>query len=85
MKEIIFAVCFLLTIIFYFKIAYSLDKNKQGFFTLLSLAGLLMISLIFLLLTASLSNENIYLKNKLNSKCPQYEKIDNVYILKNKI
>jgi NADH:ubiquinone oxidoreductase subunit 3 (subunit A) len=82
MKEIIFIVCFGLTIIFYFKIAYSLDKNKQGIFTVLSLVGLIFISLTFLVLTYSLSQINSEVNKKLESRCPQYEKIDNVYILK---
>ncbi len=82
MKETVFAVCFLLVIIFYFKIGYSLDKNKQGAFTMLSLAGLIFIALTFLVLTYSLSNMNRDLEKQLDSKCPQYEKIDNVYILK---
>lgn len=82
MKEIIFIVCFGLTIIFYFKIAYSLDKNKQGIFTVLSLVGLMFISLTFLVLTYSLSQINSEVEKKLESRCPQYEKIDNVYILK---
>jgi NADH:ubiquinone oxidoreductase subunit 3 (subunit A) len=82
MREIIFIVCFGLTIIFYFKIAYSLDKNKQGVSVILSLAGLIFIALIFLVLTYSLSEMNRDLEKELKSKCPQYEKIDNVYILK---
>jgi hypothetical protein len=82
MREIIFIVFFILTIIFYFKIAYSLDKNKQGVFTILSLAGLMCISITFLILTYSLSENNRDLEKQLDSKCPQYEKIDNVYILK---
>lgn len=82
MKEIIFIVCFVLTLIFYFKIAYSLSKNKQGIFTVLSLVGLMFISFTFLFLTYSLFQINSEIEKKLESKCPQYQKIDNVYILK---
>jgi ABC-type lipoprotein release transport system permease subunit len=82
MREIIFIVCFGLTIIFYSKIAYSLDKNKQGVSVILSLASLIFIALTFLVLTYSLSEMNRDLEKQLDSKCPQYEKIDNVYILK---
>lgn len=78
---IVTAIEFIFIIVLYFGIAYSVSKEKakQG---LLSLAGLLLISLINLIIIISLVEPNTELKKQNKEKCPEYKKIDNVYILK---
>jgi len=65
----------------YFTTGYNIDykKSKNGVLGLVLLTFLAYFSLAFLAIQTIQNNE---LNTKLKNKCPEYEKIENVYRLK---
>ena len=80
---IIFVILGILWIISYFKVGYRLDDNRKdafGWFAVQTLIITLLFGISILLVT--LNNQN---RQKLKEKdCPEYQRIENVYILKSK-
>ncbi len=78
---IVIGVLSALVVICYFKLAYSID-NKKFNSGILSLFGLTFITAMSIMLLVTTIEENNELQKQIKAKCPQYEKIENVYILK---
>jgi hypothetical protein len=80
-QMVILLIIGLLMTICYFKVAYSIDikKAKKGLLGLFILTFLAYLSLVALAIEISEIHE---LREQLKNKCPEYEKIENVYRLK---
>ena len=78
---IIITILCILVIVSYFKIGYNIynNNNNKG---ILWLALLTLICLFSLFLVGNLIFQKTELEKQLKQKCPQYEKVDNVYKLK---
>lgn len=59
--------------------AWSENESKR----IKSVVVLMFITGLFFVVTVILSEENHELRQQLNNKCPEYEKLENVYKLKN--
>lgn len=71
----------ILTCVCYFKVAYRIIEEK--FLSGISFLGILtLIALLSLLLLSITLNERFNLEQQLKEKCPEYEKVENVYKLK---
>ena len=79
---ILLAIMGILTVIFYLRGCYSIVYKTKPISGILSVAGLMFISLISLAIFIIVLEENTTLKKIAKEKCPEYEKIDNVYRLK---
>jgi hypothetical protein len=80
MREIILTVMIILFVIGYFNIAFSLDIKKRS-----KIFWLFLMTFIFgfsILLNFLFINTNDELTEKVKNKCPEYEKMENVYKLK---
>jgi hypothetical protein len=80
MREIILTVMIILFVIGYFKIAFSLDIKKRS-----KILWLVLMTFMFgfsILLNFLFINTNDELTEKVKNKCPEYEKVENVYKLK---
>ena len=78
---IIFIILGLLISFAYFKIAYTIDntKYKTGYSALFLMMLCITMLLIIAMVTTMEMNE---LRTQVKNKCPEYEKIENVYKLK---
>lgn len=77
---IIFLILAILIVFCYFKIANNLVKDIEDGFLYLLLSEFLVFSLYLIAIVAT--NEVNELKTQIKSKCPEYEKVENVYKLK---
>lgn len=82
-QMVIIGIMIILIIISYFKIAYSLDREKfkTGLLFLALLTFVSCIAVTILIMVLETKNE---LEEKVKNKCPEYEEIHNVYKLKTK-
>lgn len=71
-----------LVFIVYFGAACKIDYERKGISGLLYICLLTFIALLTLLLFGITLDIKADLEKKLKSKCPEYERIDNVYKLK---
>lgn len=82
MIEIILTIMIILFIIGYFKSCYKIDEEKQsGILWIFLMTFLFSISI---LLNFVLIEQNNKLIEKTKNKCPEYEEIHEVYIIKKK-
>jgi archaellum biogenesis protein FlaJ (TadC family) len=80
MREILLGIMIILAIISFFKAEMCIDDRKlKG---MLYIAILFFITGISILLNFTLLNQNDKLIEKTKNKCPEYQQVQNVYILK---
>ena len=72
----------ILVFIGYLGVSYRLNYEKSGLSGLFFLLLPVSIALLALILLGSSLNDKIDLEKQLKNKCPEYEKIENVYKLK---
>jgi len=82
MREIFLVIMGVVALVCYFKVGYKIDKTKP--MGLVYTALLLLICGFSLMLNFNLISKNDKLEEKVKNKCPEYEKVENVYILKKK-
>lgn len=67
-----------IAIIAYVGVNYTKSESGRLGYSFLSL---FIMSILFLIITVTLT-ENVEMSSKLKNKCPEYEKVENVYKLK---
>jgi hypothetical protein len=82
MRETVLIIMAVVAIVCYFKVGNRIDNTKP---TGLAYTALLLLIFGFsLMLNFTLIAQNDKLEEKVKNKCPEYEKVENVYILKKK-
>ena len=80
MRETVLIILIILAIVCFFKTGLCIDENKP--YAILYLAGLVFMCGISIVCNFILIRQNNELTEKVKGKCPEYEQINNVYILK---
>ena len=82
MRETVLVIMCILFIVCYFKVGNEVGRIKP--FYILYVAVMAFMFGVLLVISLTLIDQNDALEKRANGKCPEYEQINNVYILKKK-
>ena len=80
MRETVLIIMCILFIVCYFKVSIEVGRIKP--FYLLYVAAMAFMFGIMVVVNLTLIDQNSALEKRVKGKCPEYEQINNVYVLK---